>query len=96
MLSYQWDTQPTVRRIVAGLQARRYQTWFDVENIKGSTIDAMSDAIDNAAVIVFCVTLKYKESANCRLEAQYGHQLGVPMVPLMLDRGYQPRGWLGR
>ena len=34
--------------------------------LKGSTVDAMSDAIDNAAVMLYCVTLKYKESGNCR------------------------------
>ena len=34
----------------------------------------MSDAIDQAAVVLFGVSLKYKESANCRLEANYGEQ----------------------
>ena len=42
--------------------------------MKGSTIDAMSDAVDNAEVMLFCVSLAYKESANCRLEANYGMQ----------------------
>ena len=35
------------------------------------------------------------ESANCRLELQYGHQQDVPMVPLMMEKGYRPNGWLG-
>ena len=39
--------------------------------MKGSTVDAMSDAVDNAAVMLFCVSLPYKESCNCRLEANY-------------------------
>eukprot|EP01052_Picozoa_sp_SAG31_P060731 SAG31_NODE_19878_length_589_cov_1.163265_1_plen_59_part_00 len=34
--------------------------------MKGSTIDAMSDAIDGAAVMLYAVTLAYKESANVR------------------------------
>ena len=38
--------------------------------MKGSTVDAMSDAVDNAAVMLSCISLEYKESANCRLEAQ--------------------------
>ena len=45
--------------------------------MKGSTVDAMSDAVDNAAVMLSCLSLAYKESANCRLEAQYGHQQEV-------------------
>ena len=32
-------------------------------------MDAMSDAIDNCAVFIYAVSLEYKESANCRLEA---------------------------
>ena len=32
-------------------------------------MDAMSDAIDYAAVVLYGVSLAYKESANCRLEA---------------------------
>ena len=87
--------------------------------MKGSTVDAMSAAIDNAAVMVFCISLAYKESssehrqspdthpplsdirvmpsvfADCRLEAQYCHQQDVEMVPLMMEKGYRPTGWLG-
>ena len=39
----------------------------------GSTIDAMSDAVDGADVIMmlYGVSLPYKESGNCRLEANY-------------------------
>jgi len=32
--------------------------------MKGSTVDAMSAAIDNAAVMVFCISLAYKESSS--------------------------------
>jgi hypothetical protein len=37
-------------------------------------VDAMSDAIDGAEVVLFGVSLGYKESANCRLEANYGQK----------------------
>ena len=63
--------------------------------MKGSTVDAMGDAVDTAEVMLFCVSLEYKESANCRLECQYGHQQGVAMVPLLMEKGYRPTGWLG-
>ena len=36
----------------------------DLDNMKGSTVDAMSAAIDNAAVMVFCISLAYKESSS--------------------------------
>ena len=46
-------------------------------------------------VILICISLAYKESANCRLEAQYGHLRGVPLMPLMMEEHYRPTGWLG-
>ena len=38
---------------------------------------------------------QYKESGNCRLEAQYAMQREVPTIPLMLADGYRADGWLG-
>ena len=32
----------------------------------GSTMDAMSAAVDNSEVVLYGVSLAYKESANCR------------------------------
>ena len=64
--------------------------------MKGSTIDSMSEAVDGAEVVLFGVSLDYKESANCRLEANYCMQQEVDMIPLMMQRGYKPRGWLVR
>ena len=34
--------------------------------MKGSVMDAMSEAVDGAAVMLYGVSLNYKESANCR------------------------------
>jgi len=36
------------------------------ENAAGSTVDAMSDAIEGADVMLYGVSLRYKESANVR------------------------------
>ena len=41
MLSYQWDFQLTVQRINESLLSRGYSTWYDLTNMKGSTMDAM-------------------------------------------------------
>jgi hypothetical protein len=95
MVSYNWDHQPTILRVVAALQARGYDVWVDVEQMKGSTVDTMARAVENAAVMVMGVSRAYKESTNCRLEAQYGMQREVEAVPLLLEEGYQADGWLG-
>jgi hypothetical protein len=45
------------------------------------------------------ISRAYKESPNCRLEAQYAFQQNKEMVPLMMEQpgtgGYHPNGWLG-
>ena len=60
----QWDFQATLIRINESLLTRGYVTWFDLTNMKGSTMDAMSDAIEGADVMLYGVSLQYKESAN--------------------------------
>ena len=60
-----------VERLVRSLQARGYLVWFDVDMMKGSTIDAMSEAIDNADALLYGVSEQYKESGNCRLEVSH-------------------------
>ena len=54
-----------------------------------------SDAIEGADVMLYGVSLAYKESANCRLEANYAHQQELDMIPLMMSQGFKPKGWLG-
>ena len=39
------------------------------DRMKGNTMDAMSLAVDGAVCMLYGVSLAYKESANCRLEA---------------------------
>ena len=41
------------------LIARGYATWFDLTNMKGSTKDAMSEAIEGADVMLYGVSLRY-------------------------------------
>lgn len=80
------------------LRANGYEVWIDIEHIKeGSTVSQMANAVDNASHMVYGVSKEYKESANCRLEALYAHQAGIPMTPLMLTPPsiYRPNGWLG-
>ena len=95
MLSYNWDHQSVIKRINAALQGRKYTVWIDIEKMQGSTVEAMSAAIEDAAVVVYGISKAYKESTNCRLEAQYAHQQEKEMVPLMMEEEYRPNGWLG-
>jgi male-specific lethal 1 len=95
MASYNWDPQDTILRWVTALQARGYTIWVDVEQMMGSTVDAMAEAVEGAEVMLIGVSRAYKESSNWRREAQYGMQRQKDMIPLMMQEGYQADGWLG-
>ena len=63
--------------------------------MRGSTIDAMADAVENAAVVLVCMSRDYKESSNCRFEGNYVTQQKKPYLCIMVEEGYSPKGWLG-
>ena len=43
--------------------------------------------------MLYGVSLRYKESANCRMEANYAHQQELDMIPLLMQEDYKPQGW---
>ena len=51
--------------------------------------------VEDCAVMCYGISKSYKESTNCRMEAQYAFQQHKDMVPLMLEEGYRANGWLG-
>ena len=95
MLSYNWGHQEAVKRLNQALKGRGYNVWIDIEKMKGSTVEAMSEAVEDSAVMCYGISQAYKESTNCRLEAQYAFQQELDMVPLMMEKGYRAKGWLG-
>ncbi|KAL9979635.1 hypothetical protein ACROYT_G017320 [Oculina patagonica] len=95
MISYQWDVQRHVIQLKNKLQADGYKVWMDIDEMGGSTLESMAKAVENASVVLVCVSQKYKESPNCRSEAEYTYQLHKDVIPLMMDSKYRPDGWLG-
>ena len=66
MISYQWDVQTLVIQLKNRLQADGYKVWMDIDEMGGSTLESMAKAVENASVVLVCVSQKYKESPNCR------------------------------
>ena len=95
MISYQWDSQEVLVEVKNRLQASGYRVWMDLEQMGGSTLEAMAKAVENASVVLVCVSHQYKESPNCRSEAEYAYQLRKDIIPLMMQQNYKPDGWLG-
>ena len=64
--------------------------------MSGSTMEAMSQAVDNSFCVLLCVCEKYKLSENCQLEAKYAAKRKKPFIPLIMQAGYgNVDGWLG-
>ena len=95
MISYQWDSQEMLVEVKNRLQASGYRVWMDLEQMRGSTLEAMAKAVENSSVVLVCVSERYKESPNCRSEAEYAYQLRKDIIPLMMQRKYRGDGWLG-
>ena len=95
MISYQWDSQEVLVEVKNRFQASGYRVWMDLEQMGGSTLEAMAKAVENASVVLVCVSHQYKESPNCRSEAEYAYQLRKDIIPLMMQQNYKPDGWLG-
>ena len=95
MISYQWDDQAVLREVKNKLKSSGYRVWMDLEQMGGSTLESMAKAVENAAVVLVCVSERYKDSQNCRSEAEYAYQQKKETIPLMMQRNYKPNGWLG-
>ena len=73
MISYQWDNQEVLIEVKNRLQVSGYRVWMDLEQMGGSTLEAMAKAVEDSSVILVCASKKYKESPNCRSEAEYAY-----------------------
>ncbi|XP_025080765.1 uncharacterized protein LOC112556198 isoform X2 [Pomacea canaliculata] len=94
-ISYSWTEKELVKEIRERLRAENYKVWIDYEQMGGSTLQAMAEAVENAAVVLLCMSEKYKQSPNCRTEAEYTFQQRKEYIPLMMQKKYRPDGWLG-
>lgn len=95
MISYQWSNQKTILQIRDKLREHNFPVWIDVEFMEGSMLQMMASAIEKAAVVLVCYSEKYKDSKNCRTEAEYAFTRDKMVVPVLLQNGYRPDGWLG-
>lgn len=95
-----------VGQINAGLKSVGLTTWFDSEKMTGNVKDKMTEGIDNATVIVVCITKRYVEKVaqkqnaedNCKLEFNYAanRKTATMMVPVVMEqRMAKTAGWEG-
>ncbi|XP_014769431.1 uncharacterized protein LOC106868605 isoform X1 [Octopus bimaculoides] len=94
-ISYSVVDKESVWRIRDRLKEEGYQLWIDVDCMGPSNLQAMASGIENAAVVLICMSEKYKQSPSCRTEAEYTFRLRKDYIPMMMQKKYNPDGWLG-
>jgi hypothetical protein len=95
MLSYNHDSKDLVNKISQYLRNAGYRTWLDIDNMHGNTLDCMAHAVEQSSIIIICMSEKYKESPNCKSEAEYAYRLKKSILPILSQSKYKPDGWLG-
>ena len=96
MISYQWDVQNVVKEVKNRLQAAGYSVWMDIDDMGGSTLESMAGAVEDACAVLVCVSQKYKDSPNCRSEAEYAFQVKTSTTTsttaiTLIVTGFEPR-----
>lgn len=97
MFSYCWGDKETVLKIHQVIEEEGYPTWIDVKEMNkyANLLEGMAKAVEESFAILICFSEKYKNSQNCRTEADYAYARQKKIVPLKMQRGYKPDGWLG-
>ncbi|CAF4169586.1 unnamed protein product [Rotaria sordida] len=95
MISYSHSNKDLCHQIYQNLINLKYIIWLDFENMYGSTLQSMAEAIESSDIILICMSNPYKQSAYCRSEAEYAYTRQRHIIPLVMEKKYRPDGWLG-
>jgi male-specific lethal 1 len=90
MISYNRESRDLCLKIKSELESQNLKVWIDTESISGSSLESMALAIENSFCVLMCMTEKYKQSPNCRAEAEYAFTLNKSIIPLIMQVNYKP------
>ncbi|XP_070209325.1 uncharacterized protein [Littorina saxatilis] len=98
MLSYSKANRELVTKVCTFLKEHNIPVWMDIFNMadaEDTTSQAMAEAVEGSVVFLMCYSKNYKNSQYCKQEADYANKLKKYIIPLKLQPGYDPTGWLG-
>ncbi|XP_030848994.1 uncharacterized protein LOC115918878 [Strongylocentrotus purpuratus] len=97
MLSYKWEhpSKPVMREFKKQLRKRGYNVWMDEDHMMGDKIGAMAEAVENADMVIACITRGYQDSQDCRTEASYAYECKKKIIPVKVSNDFKASGWLG-
>jgi len=95
MISYSWAQKDKMRELGFHLKSLGFKIWLDIEQMEGSVLEKMSEAVEQSSLIIIGLSSAYKESQACRTEANYAYRLKKNVLFVMAEEDYTPKGWLG-
>ena len=95
MISYSWGQQTRMRQLGAHLKALGFPIWIDVEQMEGSVLGKMAEAVEESSTIIIGLSSTYKDSQACRTEAEYSYRLKKDIIFVVAEEGFVAKGWLG-
>lgn len=86
-ISYARSDAERVDTLVEGLRQLRYDVWLDEELTGGQKWwDTVLSQIRASSAVLVTVSLAALESAAVRREYEYGHAVGRPLLPVVIER----------
>ncbi|CAF4191809.1 unnamed protein product, partial [Rotaria sordida] len=95
MISYSHSDRQLCYQIHERLIQDGFSVWIDRDNMYGTTMMAMAEAVENSEFILICMSDTYKQSVYCQSEAHYAFERRCHLIPLIMKPCYKPDGWLG-
>lgn len=88
-LSYQWKSQQDVKKIYAQLiNFEDLDVFMDIYKIKAgmNLYSSLACSIQQADVLLACVSRDYVKSKNCEREIIYADAFNKPIIPLYIEK----------
>ena len=60
MISYNTANREICLKIKEKLEETGFKVWIDVNDLHGSSFDAMAKAVENSMLVLLCITEKYR------------------------------------
>ncbi|CAF2131416.1 unnamed protein product, partial [Rotaria magnacalcarata] len=94
MISYSHKGNDICHRIYKTLTARDFRVWIDLEGMHGAVMQVMANAVKQSRCILICMSESYYLSPYCQSEAQFAFEKQRVLIPIKVQSGYKPDGWL--
>ena len=94
-ISYSHQTTKRAMQLRDMLRDRGLPVWFDAEAIRGNSIEAMVLGLNDARLVIMCLSDGYRQSDFCKREAEYTVLKKKPFQPVILQEGFRMENdWL--